>query len=308
MSWKKPILVTGAHRSGTTWVGKMLTLSPAVGYIREPFGLGRRPGLCGAPFKYWFTLISKENEDYFYEDIKKTVEFRFNGKGRWQSVRSWRAVAGTAMIYLNFLKYRMLGARPLLKDPIAIFSADWLAEKFDMDVVVLIRHPAAFASSLKVLNWQIPFRHLLDQPLLMRDRLHSFEPEIKKFVSEEHDIIDQAALFWTMIFCTVLKYRAQHPDWIYVRHEDLSRDSVGGFRSMYDRLGLDFSRDIENTIREYSESSDAADQTRISPDALKRNSLANMMNWKTRLSQPEIERLKAQVLDVSENFYSAQEW
>ncbi|WP_075261386.1 sulfotransferase [Geobacillus thermocatenulatus] len=32
-----PILVTGAHRSGTTFVGKMLSLHPSIGYIQEPF-------------------------------------------------------------------------------------------------------------------------------------------------------------------------------------------------------------------------------------------------------------------------------
>ena len=33
----RPILVTGAHRSGTTWVGKMLALAPGVAYVHEPF-------------------------------------------------------------------------------------------------------------------------------------------------------------------------------------------------------------------------------------------------------------------------------
>lgn len=33
----RPILVTGARRWGTTWVGHTLALSPDVGYIHEPF-------------------------------------------------------------------------------------------------------------------------------------------------------------------------------------------------------------------------------------------------------------------------------
>ncbi len=31
-----PILVTGTHRSGTTWVGKMLAAGPSTAYISEP--------------------------------------------------------------------------------------------------------------------------------------------------------------------------------------------------------------------------------------------------------------------------------
>lgn len=308
MARQKPILITGVHRSGTTWVGKMLAASPAVGYIREPFGLSRRPGLCGAPFKYWFTCISRENEQDFYEDIKKTIEFRFNGKGCWHSVRSWRAVAGTAKIYLDFQRYRVFGARPLLKDPIAIFSANWLAERFDMDVVVLVRHPAAFVGSLKLLNWQIPFRHLLNQPLLMQDRLYPFEAEIRKFACQEQDLVDQAALFWKVTYSEVLKYREQYPDWIYLRHEDISHQPLAGFRTLFQQLNLDLTRRVERTIQKYSSASDCADRNRPSPENIKRDSLANITYWKTRLTPSEIARVRSQVEEVSRHFYSSDEW
>ena len=39
-----PILVTGAHRSGTTWVGKMLAADADTGYISEPLNVLHRPG------------------------------------------------------------------------------------------------------------------------------------------------------------------------------------------------------------------------------------------------------------------------
>ncbi|MCF8233846.1 MAG: hypothetical protein K9G67_15655 [Bacteroidales bacterium] len=37
---KKEILVTGAHRSGTTWVGHVMREAPEVHYIHEPFNVG----------------------------------------------------------------------------------------------------------------------------------------------------------------------------------------------------------------------------------------------------------------------------
>ncbi len=33
----RPILVTGGNRTGTTWTGKMLAASAAIGYIPEAF-------------------------------------------------------------------------------------------------------------------------------------------------------------------------------------------------------------------------------------------------------------------------------
>ncbi|MBI5301515.1 MAG: sulfotransferase [Chloroflexi bacterium] len=307
-SRKKPILVTGSHRSGTTWVGKMIAAAPSVGYIPEPFGLYRRPGLCGAPFEYWFTYICKENEADFYPAIQQTLTFHFNSRRQWHTVRSARAVAGTSKVFLDFLRYRLAGARPLLKDPIAIFSTPWLADRFDMNVVVLIRHPAAFASSLKLLNWQIPFKHLLAQPALMRDALYPFESEITKFARSEQDLIDQAALFWKLVYRTVLQYREQHPDWIFVRHEDLSRNPLVGFRALLERLELNWTPDIEATISKYSLSRDTRDRSRDSPFVLQRNSRANLAHWKTRLTEREIARVKALVQDVSSHFYTEEEW
>ena len=58
-----------------------------------------------------------------------------------------------------FLKYQpqywlppLRGGRLVIKDPISALSSDWLARNFALEVVVLVRHPAAFAASLKRLN------------------------------------------------------------------------------------------------------------------------------------------------------------
>ena len=58
----QPILVTGAHRSGTTWVGKVLCASGEAAYISEPLNLWHRPGIMGAPVAGWYTYITDENE------------------------------------------------------------------------------------------------------------------------------------------------------------------------------------------------------------------------------------------------------
>jgi hypothetical protein len=73
---KKAILVTGSHRSGSTWVGKMIAQSPSVVYIHEPFNLEIGPcvGICSAKFNYWFTYISPENESQVYRAIANTIK------------------------------------------------------------------------------------------------------------------------------------------------------------------------------------------------------------------------------------------
>ena len=72
----RPILLTGSHRSGTTWVGKIISASNSVGYIMEPFNISHpRSGLVGVKFDYWFQYINHENGSLYYEPIKKMLGF-----------------------------------------------------------------------------------------------------------------------------------------------------------------------------------------------------------------------------------------
>ncbi len=303
----RPILITGAHRSGTTWVGRMIDASPLVGYIHEPFNLYQSLGVCGARFHYWFPYISDENGSLYYEYIKNTICFRYNLVTEIKAIRNIESIRRVLAEYLSFCKYRICNARPLVKDPIAVFSAEWLAQNFNMDTVILIRHPAAFVSSLKRLNWTHPFSHFLEQPLLMKDHLYPFEAEIKECANYGHDIIDQGALLWRLIYHMVAKYQKDHDDWIFLRHEDLSRDPLEGFHALFNRLNLEFSESVEGAVREYTNASNP----REAPDgssSIKRDSGSNIWNWKGRLEESEIERIRNQVEDVSSLFYSDDDW
>jgi hypothetical protein len=188
-----------------------------------------------------------------------------------------------------------------------VFSTEWLASTFDMDVIVLIRHPAAFTSSLKRLNWTHPFSHFLEQPLLMRDHLSSFEAEIREYVDKEHDIIDQATLLWRLIYHMVIKYQNNHNDWIFIRHEDLSRDPLRGFQNLFNNLNLEFSEHVRETIKEYTNSTNPSEAPEKG-QSLKRDSKSNILNWKSRLTVSEIERIRTQVEDISSVFYSDKDW
>ena len=199
--------------------------------------------------------------------------------------------------------------RPLIKDPLAVFSAAWLSSRFETRNVVMIRHPAAFAGSLKERNWTHPFSHFLSQPLLMEHHLGPFARDILRFAREERDIVDQAALLWNVIHSMILKYQETFPSWIYVRHEDLSRSPVEGFRSMFGELELEFAAATESAIAEHSFAQASTDWHHATGvHSLKRDSLANIELWKKRLTSSEIERLKSQVWDISSRFYSDQEW
>ncbi len=307
----KPILVTGSHRSGTTWVGKMISACPSVAYINEPFSPETYRiyrGRCAAKFIYWNTYVTDENEADFYQPIKNTIEFRYNLGGQFNANRNFFDFKRMLKEYFIYWGYRSRNLVPLMKDPLAVFSAEWLANKFDMNVLVLIRHPAAFVSSIKRLNWGYNFYELLEQPLLMRDYLYPFEQEITESTALNKDIIDRAALLWKMIYSVVSKYKKEHPDWIYMRYEDIAKTPIFCFEYLFNRFGLEFSDSVKATIEDYTAPSNPIDAPEGDGSLRKRNSKGNVWNWKNKLTQDEITRIKAQVEEVSNKFYSDEDW
>jgi hypothetical protein len=301
-----PILVTGSHRSGSTWVGKMLSLSPSVGYIREPFGPHHRPGQLAVNFWFWFPYISSENETAYVGPVSDMLAFRYRTH---EEIRCLRTPLDTARFLRDrcrFGYYCRRGSRPLLKDPLALFSAEWLTSRFGVQPVVLIRHPAAFVSSLKNLGWSHPFDHFLCQPLLMRDLLAPYRSLLEKFAAVEQPLLDQAILLWTLMHHTIRRYRERHPDWVFLRHEDLSRQPLQRFEELFGRLGLTFNKNIRKRIA--MSTTDANQIEPADPMQVHRASRAGIWNWCHRLTVAEIERIRDSVEPLSGEFYDERSW
>ena len=303
---QRPILVTGAHRSGTTWVGTMLALSPRVGHIHEPFSPVTPRGVSSAPFDRFFRYVTEENEGPYVEPLRRTLEFRYALRRQLPAIRSPKDVGRTAQDLASFTVSRVRRSRPLLKDPIAVFSSEWLARRFDAQPIVLVRHPAAFASSLKRLGWTHDFRGMLDQPLLLRDHLGPFEDELRAAAERPPDGIDQAILLWRLIYHTVSTFRERHPDWTFVRHEDLSRDPVAGFESLFATIGVEIDDGIRRAIAAHSAEGNPS-ELREKHD-VRLDSAASIASWRKRLSAEEVERIRAGTADVAPAYYSDDDW
>lgn len=301
---EKPILITGSHRSGSTWVGNMVSLSPSVVYVHEPFNLDRALGICRAKFDCWFQYICYDNESLYLNDIEDCLNFKYKFSEEFKSARSLKDIAKLSRDYMRFVGCKALKKKPLIKDPIAVFSAEWLAKRFNMDVLILIRHPAAFAGSLKKAGWTHPFSHFLEQPLLIERHLSKYRSEIEEYSKTEKDIVDQAILLWNLVHHMILDYRESHPDWIFMKHEDLSRDPLEEFRNIYNRLGLDFSMSIQQEIETFS----SGDSNKEELGSLKRDSLSNISSWKKRLTCDEIRRIKESTQELAKEFYTEEDW
>lgn len=280
----------------------MLGLSPEIFYIHEPFNVDYPHELVPRSFNRWYEYIPPTRKGERHDDLRRVIDLRYplwyhlsRSRSLGEAVRCLRSSA-------RYVKSRLLGRSVLLKDPLALLSAEWVAERFDLEVLVMIRHPAGFAGSLKKKEWTFPFRDLLAQDRLMEEHLSPFAEEIETFANTGQDVVDQAALLWTVLYTVVSAHQDQHPEWTFLRHEDVARQPADIFESLYDRFGLCFTDSIQAEIKAHSEASGGDD------DRLRRNSRAVVRNWERRLTPSEIKRVRGRTEPVASEFYSDDDW
>ena len=305
---ERPILVTGSNRSGTTWVGEALGQSDEVEYLHEPFNpsiwprlLERRPG-------GHYVYVGEENGPAWERSVDRLLRYRFPLRSQVGEVASARDAAKLGRDWVRSLRRRSRGRRPLVKDPIALFASEWLAARFDVAVVVMVRHPAAFAGSIKRLGWRFDFDWWLQQPLLLRDHLAPMEGELRRMARGGHDEIEEAIVLWNAFYGVVRRLAARHPDWHLVIYEDLADVPVEGFGRLYPALGLRFDDEVARRVAAFSDEGNVKDVAPRDKGTVRRDSTAAKWTWLRRLTPEEIDRVRRGTAAVADAFYPEATW
>lgn len=306
MTVEPPVLVTGMHRSGTTWVGDMLTLSPQAHYVHEPFApMNHRSWLSDPPTTRYLHLPLDKGGAY-ERDIQRIA----NLSPRWsriaRRVRGPRDGARLVQDVVRTQAARRRGARAVIKDPFALLSAEWLADRTDADVVVLVRHPAAFASSTLRLGWRLDERWLLGQPDFLAAHLKPFQADLE--AANGLDLLAHACLLWRTLTAYVGHLREEHPDWTVLRYEDLALQPAAGFRDLYDRVDFRWDDRIAEAV---AWANDPAQGIAVAPGdkgGTRRDSRSAMWTWRHRLTAEQVDLVRSSTADVATGWYGDDQW
>lgn len=303
---KSPILITGSHRSGTTWTGRILGKSRWLRYIHEPFNPSKNKK---SPIQTWFQYISIDTTSQTYQDeivnyLKSFHNFSFS-----RLVAKCKSAKYPRQVIAN-IKNEIKGfyGRPLYKDPIAVFSAEWFYKKMNANIIICIRHPAAFVSSLKNLEWTFNFDELLRQEAVLMEYINPFRAEISQLQKQEltkkkPDIVGQGIILWNIIY--LYTYRLQlkygdNPNWTFLKHEDLSKEPLQEFEKLFRRLNVPFNQKIKTAILETTQLNETNFRAK--------DAVNNILIWKERLTDAEIERIKHETGDVWKFYYKEKDW
>lgn len=297
-------------RSGTTWVGRMLCAGGRLSYISEPLN-PHHPGIFRLPVTYNYTYISSENEHDFLPTFRDAVALRSRPFKELSSVRRPADVRRVGLTSLEMLRGRIARRPALFKDPHALFSALWFADRLGCRVVVCVRHPAAVVSSHVRLGWRPPLSQLRAQSALMRDWLEPAEKELAAAVldpSVGRDPLQGNAVLWKIIHRTISTYAERRPDFTIVRHEDLSNHPPEAYESLYAQLDLPFDDRAAAQIEAASSQRNPSELAVKDPHRTRLDSRSNVGNWHKRLTPRDVELIREIVEPVSSEWYDDSDW
>lgn len=303
----QPVLVTGAPRSGTTWAGRMLTLSGELGELYEPFNPAAHQARWFDPPEFYL-FVEKRNATMYDAALTAMSQLRFPLSRVVAAATTRTRLRTAARTWWTARDHRRHGRAALVKDPLALFSTPWLADNLAFRPVVLVRHPAAFVSSLLRVNWQVRFGSWLRQPLLMDSILAPWAEAIERAHDAPRGVVQDGSLFWAVCNGVVLRWRDEHPHWLIARHEDLAADPVEAFAGLYDRLGLTWSERVSAEIASSTDAANPGEATSGRQHELARDSRALVNVWRARLSADELATVRAVTDEVGRAFYGDGLW
>lgn len=242
------IFVTGAPRSGTTFVGHTLSSPLEVDYIHEPFNPD-----CGIPSidrRFLYLRPDGSDAELYRESIDGLFRYQVRLRTGYYPEdsalkRAAKSVVGSrGPFYLRLAKLNPFHTAAVIKDPIGCLLTAYLSERHGVKPVIMVRHPVAVAASVKRLGWSPDLAFVTGQPHLVEDHLHA-DPLRE---ADTDTAIRASAWEWRVLNTVLLAEARRHPDWLVVRHEDLSEDPVTTFRELFEKLDLPWTAAVRRRI------------------------------------------------------------
>ena len=214
--------------------------------------------------------------------------------GAFHGRQSWKQITRAA--YRGYLAAACNNTgRVVIKDPTASLMTDWIANRFQAQILIVIRHPCGFASSLEVLGWNVGVNSLLRQQSLVQDHLEGFSDVLNRARNDKW--LTRGAI-WGAIHSVFARQLASNPSWRLLRYEDLCADPAGQFETLAEELGLE----LNLSTRQKIEALSATDST--DSGSTRRNSRLMPDIWRQRMSPGEIDAVMGIVGEFGLDYYA----
>ncbi len=229
---RRPILVSGMPRSGTTWLGRLLATAPGTALLgREPMNPHEGQYRMGGSVSGWAALDSLSSAQQralrlAFRGLNPMVLGRY-GRRQWAAPMPW--------------------TRVVVKDPFAMLSLPTVTRVTGAVAVLLYRHPGAVLASYRRMNWQPDLDEL--RPLLAAHRgvYGATGPELPR--PGDASFAEAMGSFWAGLYEMALDRVGGGPAPVVVSHEELAGGGVPAAKRLFQHLSLRYGEGTEEELR-----------------------------------------------------------
>jgi hypothetical protein len=300
MSTARPVAIVGLPRSGSTWTLRALASAAGTSAILEPDNedkypasihakrkLGRYPVLrpgdeAPAYRKLWEWILRGATEDRRSRLARHLLGPGAVGRihqGRPDPV-TWLAATVARDPRSHPTQGGRSGPRIVAKSIHTQLSVEWLADEFDIDVLLLLRHPANVLASWMETNVKDARNSTLETRPEIRARF--LEPWGVPLPGP--DPVERMSWRIGLLVAAIEEAASRHPEWHLRTHEQLCTDPLSEFRRLYADLDLEWGSPAEAFLEEHN--------TPGSGFAVNRIASEQSDSWQRRLNDHQVATLR----------------
>lgn len=290
-----PIVVSGMHRSGTTFTGKVLAALPQLSYVHEPFN----PHVGIRSVEVMFPIPSNAPAEFvgwFSTQFDRVVRLRARHRRTWSNDRLptsiARMVTGGEAGITQWKARTRPRRRLLIKDPYLAMALPWLAENKSVRSVLLVRHPMAIWHSTNRMGWKLDLAKVGGPALA--GRLDASTLRGADWSSEARHT--RHAALWQLLYHDV---NALPSSVLLVKHESLSTTPEFEIGRIADHLGLEIDRPTWDLVESMTTAT-TVNPTDSRLHHLERNSASMAWSWTDRPmddTESEIHRITGEATE-----------
>lgn len=304
MNKRKKIIIIGTRRSGSTFIGKLLSVaSNNFSYVEEP--LNPVSGIKSLDH-VWYPYIKED-----YENTKVLVDLNKVLNLKWVPFKNSIVNIKTKKSYLNVSKMEVFveifkneSNEPLVKrilrflfknnhyisfikakfsnKPYVVFkdvlmslSLNEVLKVKNTYIIYIFRSPLGFCHSIDRLNWTIDTKNFIKQKKLMKDY-----PFIKDLPCESK--LDQIINEWLIVNKILLDNLKKGNPIICVSHSKLSLEPQSQLDKIFQKLSLKEKINYKK-IENYTKGNYSSNLTKD----VRRNSMKELKSWEGKISKKD---------------------
>lgn len=291
----RPIVIVGLPRSGTTWTQEVLGRAAGAHRVSEPDNEDKHPAAIHAKRRLGRYPVLRPGDDD--RDYRQLWEWIMSGAPEGYRNRLAHKILGPGLesrIYdgnTDLVTWfgGLVARRPraatspsgriVAKSIHLQLALEWLVSGFDVDVLVLFRHPANVLAS-----WmEVDLKDGRNSTLETRADVRREYIDRWGVPLPGPDPLERMCWRIGLLLAALEESVGRHPEWHHRTHERLCDDPPAEFRRLFDDLGLTWTTEAEEYLK--------AKNTPGTGFQLKRVASELSGSWRDRLDDHHLEVL-----------------